>query len=326
MKRSMWIFVLVLVACGSDQALDPDLVFNNTPAPSPQSLTVEKIRDGEIWLSWETVGTKGVAFYIVYRTEEGQGAQAVDSTSVSNFRDLGLNYETEYTYFVTVVDQVGRESGPSQSVSGQPLNNLSPLAPAGLRATAHNIFVLDQLEILLDWDENVETDLSVYRLYRSTEPEFITGEETLLTEVVEPRFVDQDIEVGMTYYYQVTAVDRGEKESSPSTSTSDVPLPLPELMEPVEGELTASTPRFRWNPVPSALYYRVVVTTSPVSGEVSEMQLTRSTTAVFVGRSEPSGLAGMLQSGQIYYWKVIASTREDGTENSVSQVERFKIR
>jgi hypothetical protein len=330
MRRFIWIFVLgiavLLAACDNDEPIGPNLALDHTPPPSPQNLQVEKIRDGEIWLSWEKLQREGVAFYVVYRSEGGGEALAIDSTFVSTFQDRGLRYETEYSYHVTVVTQAGIESESSQTVSGQPFNNLSPLAPRGIRAVAHNISILDQLDILLDWDENAETDLSAYRVYRSTEPNFSIAAENLLVAVDEPRYADGDIEVGLLYYYRVTAVDRGDKESPPSGITADVALPQPELMEPVEGEVTSPTPMFRWNSVPHALNYRVVVTTSPTSGEISEMVLTDETAAVFKGRLGSSASASALQSGQIYYWKVIASTREDGAENSVSQVAPFKIR
>ncbi len=329
MRRFIWIAVLgisfLLAGCGGDE-ITGLVIFDNTPPPSPQNLRVDKIRDGEIWLSWERVQVEEVAFYIVYRSEGGQESVAMDTTLVNTFRDRGLDYETEYTYHVTAVSQSGIESERSSSVSGQPFNNLSPLAPMGLRAVAHNITILNQLDILLDWDENAEADLSVYRVYRSTEPNFAIDAENLMVVVEEPSYVDRDIEVGVLYYYRVTAVDRGAKESAPSEIIADVALPPPELMEPVSGELTSSTPTFRWHPVPHALNYRVVVTTSPTSGEISAMPLTRETAAVFAGRPQLSGDSTNLQSGQIYYWRVIASTREDGTENSVSQVERFKIK
>ena len=330
MKRAIWIFALglatLLVACGRDRSSGPDPVGTAGPPVPPGNLVVEKIRDGEIWLVWEESREGDLAFYVVYRGEEGRAAAAVDSIFINRFLDRALDYETEYTYFVTAVDQEGNESAPSKSVSGQPFNNLSPLAPTGLRAAAHNIFILDQLEILLDWDENAEADLAEYRVYRSAEPGFALAADNLQAGVKEPRYVDQEIEVGTVYYYRVSAVDRGGKESAPSASAFDVALSLPEPVEPIQGEETSSIPRFSWRPVPHALSYRVVVTTSPTSGEISDMPLTSDTTAVFTGHSQASGEPVALQSGQVYYWKILASTREDGGENSVSQVERFKIR
>ena len=318
--------VVPLLACDSDAPIGPNLAIDNTPPPSPSNLKVEKIRDGEIWLSWERVNREGIDYYIVYRSADGGVPLAIDSTFANIFQDRGLGYETEYTYHVTVVTKAGIEGESSQTVSGQPFNNLSPLAPMGIRAVAHNISILNQLDILLDWDNNAETDLAAYRVYRSTDPDFAIVPENLLVAVSEPRYEDTNIEVGLLYFYRITAVDRGEKESAPSVIIADVALPQPDLMEPVEGELTSANPTFRWKPVPNAINYRVVVTTSPTSGEVSDIVRTSETAALFKGRPDSSGAKSTLHSGQIYYWKVIASTREDGVENSVSQVAQFKIR
>ena len=70
----------------------------------------------------------------------------------------------------------------------------------------------------------------------------------------------------------------------------------------------------------------MIVTTSPTSGEISAVPLTSDTSAVFVGRTVSGRETASLESGQLYYWKLISSTRENGQENSVSRVESFKIR
>lgn len=331
MKRMAGILVLValswLWSCGDDGDR-PAAPSDSTAPAAPTDLRVDKIRDGEVWLSWNAVAEEvvGEIAYVVYRTENQHEAAAVDTTFRRSFQDQGLQYETEYTYYVTAIDATGNESSSSNLVKGQPFNSLAPLAPTGLRAFAHNLSILEQRDVALDWDANVETDLIGYRVYRSSEANLDVGEDLLLAEVIRPRFVDEEVEVGTVYYYRITAVDRGGKESPPSEEVNDVPLSLPELVAPVQGELTSPEPSFHWRSVPGAMTYRVIVTTSYTSGEISAMPLTTDTTAVFVGRTSSGGDAAVLESGQLYYWKLIASTRENGQENSVSQVESFKIR
>ena len=319
--------LLTLSGCGSERGSGDTAItsFESGPTSAPGNLRVQRIRDGEVWLEWDKP-TRGVQAYIVYRAEADGVATALDTTYATDFQDYGLSYETEYTYFVTAISRSGHESERSAVVSGQPFNNLSPLAPAGVRALAHNIAIFDQLEILIDWQENSESDLVGYRIYRSLDPNFETDFLNLIGTTADPRFVDRDIEVGVMYYYRITALDRGEKESVPSGAIADVALAEPELIEPAEGELTSSTPVFRWHPVAKAKSYRVIVTTSPTSGEVSAIEITSLTSAPFAGRTESSGNRSRLLTGAIYYWKVIASTRADGTENSVSPVQQFKIR
>lgn len=335
MKRTTGILVLAALLstlwnCGGDSSSGSDTGGDQTPPPSPSQLRVDKIRDGEVWLSWaEVIDEESEEVgYLVYRAEGEDGAVAVDSTFRTIFQDQGLRYEEEYTYYVTAVDAAGNESGPSNSVSGQPFNNLAPLAPTGLRAFAHNLALLAQgaIDVSLDWNANVETDLVGYRVYRATDEGFAIGEDLLLAEVEVPRFVDEEVEVGTLYFYKVTAVDKGGKESPISNEVSDVALPPAELVEPVQGALTSPEPTFSWRPVPGASTYQVIVTTSPTSGEISAVPLTSDTSAVFVGRTVSGRDTASLESGQLYYWKLISSTRENGQENSVSRVESFKIR
>jgi hypothetical protein len=316
--------VLWLGGCGSDNAPAVGPVEDTTPPLAPARLRVERIGDGEIWLNWALVAEVGVT-YRVYRREGDGPAAVVDTTAEARFGDIGLDYATEYAYQVTAVDAAGNEGPASNPAGGQPLNNLAPLPPEALRAVAHNLVLLSRLEIALDWDANSETDLVAYRVYRSTVPGEPVSGEHLRAVVGRPRFVDEEVTVGTTYYYRVTGVDRGGKESLASGEASDVPLPLPELEAPVQGTLTSATPVFRWRPVPGARSYQVVVTTSPTTGEISAIPATGDTIAAFVGRPLVGGGAEVLRSGEIYYWRVAASTRADRTENSVSLAESFKV-
>ena len=289
-------------------------------------LRVSQIGDGEIRLSWQAVADEGDVVYVIYRSVQGSEAVVVDSTFRTQYGDRELEYESEYAYYVVAVDDFGREGPRSNSVSGQPFNNLAPLAPTELRAVGRNISLLDQLEIALDWAANGEADLVGYRVYRSVDASFTPTSDLLIAEVETPRYIDRAIEVGTSYYYQVTAFDRGNKESAGSVGASDLALPLPELVEPITGQLASAKTVFSWRPVAGALSYRVIVTTSPTSGEVSDMELTADTTAVFNGRTLLGSAQEALVSGEIYYWKVIASTRDGGVENSVSAIEDFKVR
>ncbi len=319
------IVLLFVYGCGGDG--DSGAGPGDDDAPSaPARLRVTKIGDGEIQLSWGAVAEEGDVLYVVYRRAGDGAAAAVDSTFRTQFGDRELAYEVEYTYYITAVDDFGREGDRSNEVIGQPFNNLAPLAPTTLRAVAHNIKNFTQLDIALDWDANEEADLVGYRVYRSTDENVVVGPSQLRAEVEVARFADEEIEVGTVYYYRVTAYDRGGKESEGSIGARDVALPLAELVSPVEGELASAQTVFAWNAIAEAFSYRVIVTTSPSSGEISDMDLTSDTTAVFKGRMLSGNDTAKLESGTIYHWKVVASTQEGGVENSVSAVENFKIR
>ncbi len=325
MKRLKFAWIVVAVGlwhCGDgEKSTSPVAIVD--PPQAPHGLGVERIGDGEVWLNWQAAEGENEVLYVVYRSVGNEAAVAIDSTFQTRFKDQGLQYELEYTYRVTAING-GGESDPSNAISGQPLNSLTPQMPTSVRAAAHHLEVLGQLDITLAWNENSETDLLAYLVYRSTEQGFTPSVEHLLMQVSVPSFIDEKIEVGTVYYYRITAVDRGGKESNASEEVSDVALPSPMLLAPVSGEETAAPLTFTWNRLSEALTFQVIVTTSLTSGEVSDMPLTSDTTAVFTGRIKEGRLVA-LKPGQVYYWKVVASTHADGLENSVSRVESFKV-
>ena len=326
MKRLKFVWIVVVIGlwhCGDDGEKGSSPVATADPPQAPRALSVERIGDGEIWLNWQATEGADEVLYVVYRSVDNDAAVAIDSTFQTRYKDQGLRYELEYTYRVTAING-GGESDPSNAVSGQPLNSLTPQVPTAVRAVAHHLEVFGQLDITLDWAENPESDLSGYRIYRSTEQGFTPGVAHLLMQVSGAGFVDEEIEVGTVYYYRITAIDLGGKESNASEEVGDVALPSPELLVPVSGEETAAPLTFTWSRLPEARAFRVIVTTSLTSGEVSDIPLTSDTTAVFTGRIKEGRLVSLLP-GQMYYWKVVASTHDEGIENSVSRVESFKV-
>ncbi len=98
-------------------------------------------------------------------------------------------------------------------------NPTAPAAPTGLSATAGNT------QVALAW--NASTGAASYNLYRSTTPggEGSTPYRTGLTTTA---FTDTGLTNGITYYYQVTAVNAGGQspKSSEAFATPQVPAPL----------------------------------------------------------------------------------------------------
>lgn len=92
----------------------------------------------------------------------------------------------------------------------------APDAPTGLTATAGAGFVD------LDWDDNTETDLGEYAIYRHTSNSFAGASK--IAEARTSRFIDaKSITAGTTYYYWITAIDRSENESDESTGANAAP-------------------------------------------------------------------------------------------------------
>ncbi len=91
-----------------------------------------------------------------------------------------------------------------------------PVAPAGLAATAGDGAVS------LDWNDNSESDLDGYTVYRATSSggPFSAVNSTLLTASL---YNDTGLTNNTTYYYVVTASDNSSNESASSNEASATP-------------------------------------------------------------------------------------------------------
>ncbi len=92
----------------------------------------------------------------------------------------------------------------------------APAAPTGLGSTGGDGFVD------LDWNDNIESDLSGYNVYRAT---VSGGPYTQLNGalVAASLYTDNSVNNGTTYYYTATAVNTGSSESAMSSQTSATP-------------------------------------------------------------------------------------------------------
>ena len=89
-----------------------------------------------------------------------------------------------------------------------------PDSPTGLVATAADGAVD------LEWDDNLDLDLQFYSVYRS---EMSGSNFAVIAQPTESDYQDTDVVNGVTYYYTVSAVDDGDRESEPSAETEATP-------------------------------------------------------------------------------------------------------
>ncbi|MBN2565941.1 MAG: fibronectin type III domain-containing protein, partial [Candidatus Eisenbacteria bacterium] len=85
-----------------------------------------------------------------------------------------------------------------------------PLAPSGLSAMATGLTTVE-----LTWDDNAESDVTAYNVYRSETPGFAVGPASLIASPASSSYVDAPVTAGVIYYYRVTVTD-GTTESAPS--------------------------------------------------------------------------------------------------------------
>ena len=96
------------------------------------------------------------------------------------------------------------------------LDTIAPDAPTNLSVTA------TETQVELNWDDNAESDLASYRIYRSTE----TGTDFALLDTIAATisaYTDNTVTAGTTYFYVVTAVDTAFNESQDSNEDSATP-------------------------------------------------------------------------------------------------------
>jgi len=114
-----------------------------------------------------------------------------------------------------------------------------PGTPANLRATA-----IPDEGVTLEWTPNKEKDLAGYAVYRSNSD---TGPFIKLTEspLEAYKYLDSEVPVGQTSYYQVEAIDRSGHRSSPAS----VEVTVPDTIPP-DTSITSGPEKFTNDPTP----------------------------------------------------------------------------
>lgn len=188
-----------------------------TPPAAPSAPQLIVTADA-IELTWPAV--PGARSYRLYRrAESGDKFEPIATTTETSFRDSQFTWDQTYIYRVQSLT-----GGPSYQVEGHTSapaqitarDTFPPSAPAGLRVVAG----LDSIE--LSWQPGPEPDLAGYRLRRiagNAEPTVL--DPSLISTL---NFNDKNVQQGVTYRYQLTAIDQAENESSP-TQSREVHLP-----------------------------------------------------------------------------------------------------
>ena len=166
-------------------------------------------------IQWDHLGDS--IRYNVYKSlEKGKySLTPLNSVSVKdNFINdkVDINKPVYYTVRALQGTAIRDEGYPSAELEVNP-GSFVPSGPSGLK------YVIGDKKIYLMWNENSETWLKGYRIYRkrASDPEF-----SLAGESVAPAFADNELLTSTTYYY-VTALGP-EKESIASESVVVAPL------------------------------------------------------------------------------------------------------
>src|SRR5262249_55919888 len=112
------------------------------PAQPPRGLGATATSSNQINLAWNANAETTVTGYNVYRsTTSGftpsSGNRIASGVTATSYADTGLSAATTYYYLITAVNQLSKESGPSNQASATTQSGPPP-APTNLSATAGN--------------------------------------------------------------------------------------------------------------------------------------------------------------------------------------------
>lgn len=193
---------------------------------------------------------------------------------------------------------IGCDSAGSENERG---DAEAPMAPSGL-----DVSPVDGRAVL-SWE--AVSGASGYNVYRATEPmSGATGDP--LASVSKVRYLDEDVQSGITYYYRVTAIGGGGSESDAS---EEVAVARPAAPSNLSAESQDNEVGLTWEGAEKADTYKVYRSTSPtedVSGDplVSGVEGTRYTD-------------GRAQNGTTYYYRVTGVSAKDAESNPSDKVE-----
>lgn len=316
----MIVLMLVLAGCERERIVDPGP--DTTPPLPPAGVLVEGARDGYIFIGWVRNSERDLRGYVVYRAEEHADASyaAIDTIAQNFIIDQQRSYDTTYYYYITAIDAAGNESVAIDTVSAVSPNLSDPDAPAAITVNGFNDGRSRLLR--LSWVSVREADLVGYRVYRSTAP-FDAPSSTLRIIDSDAAFVEDsaDVELERRYYYGVTALDRGGRESELSPLASDLIASRPVPIAPAGNSKAPPYPQLSWLSVPEASRYLVSIALSETAGEVWSDYVTAGSTDTLRVRYTASPLT----PGVTYFWRVSSVTAENGKPNGVSEAMRFIV-
>jgi len=189
-------------------------------AAPPQELAATAKALG-IVLTWKAAAEKPrVIGYDIYRLNKGEEltelATPVNPTPVALTSYTDTPSYGPHTYVVTAVTSNGPpriESDPSAPASAEFKDLVPPATPTGLTA------LVETKAIRLIWDPVQAPDLAGYRLYRTEGAGLqelkVVGRIPLTpgAPITDTHYTDNGAQPGISYFYEVTSVDKSGNES-----------------------------------------------------------------------------------------------------------------
>jgi len=219
------------------------------PPPSPPSAPTNLVAtagNAQVGLTWQAPGSNGgsqITNYRIYRGTSSNGETLLATIgNVLTYTDTAVSNGVTYYYQVSAVNNVGegpRSNEASATPSAPPPPPTPPSAPTNLVATVGNA------QVTLTWQapaSNGGSPITNYRIYRAT----TSGGETLKATIGNQlSYSDGGLTNGVTYYYQVSAVNAaGEgprsNEASATPTAPATPPGAPQGLVATAGDATVT--------------------------------------------------------------------------------------
>ncbi|MEW6555822.1 MAG: Ig-like domain-containing protein [Elusimicrobiota bacterium] len=285
---------------------------DTTPPASPQRLTATA-KNTAIDLSWQANTEPDLAGYNIYQWFVSSYAVLNSQlvTWTTGYTVSQLTNGTTYTFVLTAKDTTGNEAGYSTSVTTSPVatDTFAPQTPT-------NFSVSGGIEkTILNWTANLETDLYGYRVYRSTYTSSF-AQKVFIATVTAPSYSynDSGLTAGLTYYYQITALDNLYNESSATSEKYGLAQSVPPPSAPTGLVATPGNAEvyLNWNPNTEANLagYNLYCSSVGVYYKVNTALITGATTYSHTS----------LTNGVTYYYKLTAVNTVGGESQFSNEV------
>ncbi|KFF96761.1 hypothetical protein IQ62_34770 [Streptomyces scabiei] len=226
-------------------------------APTGTAVTYDTTT-GKAKLTWAKNKEMDLGGYRVYRRLKGASfAKPLVTTTAASYTDtLPVSGDT-YEYQIRAVDRSENESTGTASLAVTTVDRVAPGVPQTVEVTDSS----EEGGVRIGWA--AVSGASSYRVYRAANA---SGTYTKLGTADQLSYRDASADVGVTYYYRVTAVDASGNESERSAAVSgrrrdDTPPPT------VTG-LTATPTEYgfelAWDANPAPDLFRYVVYTGEI--------------------------------------------------------------
>jgi subtilisin family serine protease len=205
---------------GSGEARSNEVAALAAGPPGAPTLSVPVAGNGTVHLSWTAPASNGgspITQYKIFRgtSPGGEGTSSIASvgSATTSYDDGTVTNGTTYYYQVAAVNSAGETRSIERSAS--------PIGPPAAPVVTPSPHLTS---IGLSWPVPASggSPVTSYRVYRGTSPGAEAATPISPGNYTQTTFSDSAVIQGVTYYYQVTAVDSANRESARSSEIVSV--------------------------------------------------------------------------------------------------------